>query len=102
MIITERTDTEGKTAKDDDDNATTPHCAKCHATLTPLPKGQSYFVSPKDRTRGLLRTGSEPSWQCRGCGSISGDAEFVELNRQQRRGMEHRQKEQRRAQKAGK
>ncbi len=92
-MITGHTDTEGKTAKQDDDMKTAPTCAKCKGALLLLPRAASYFVAPKDRARGLLRTGSEPSWQCRGCGAISGDAEFIELNRNQRRAMEHRQKE---------
>jgi hypothetical protein len=67
-------------------------CAKCRGTLTRLPVAVSYFVAPKDRSRGMLRTGSKPAWQCRACGQISGDAEFIELNRGQRRAADRRQK----------
>ena len=91
-MITSNTDTEGKTAKADDDNTSVKNCAKCHGTLARLPVAVTYFVKPKDRSRGMLRTGSAPAWQCNACGAISGDAEFIELNRGQRRAAEKRQK----------
>ena len=73
---------------------TAPACAKCKSpSLSLLKPGSAYFVTPKDRMRGLLRVGTDaPAWQCVACGDISGDMEFVEMNRTQRRLMEKRRK----------
>jgi hypothetical protein len=60
-------------------------CAKCKANMVRIGSNKRYYVTPSSHGPGMLETGSGAAWQCIACGSIAGDAVFVEMNRAQRR-----------------